>query len=125
MTTEIPINDEEIAIVRAAAEYMANTWPGPEWDERLHDLALRWRAALPTDLRQYASAGERLVKTYVQMYPSLEGSLSDRLHGCGIDAWGGSESKSVLTRLVLTFPTEEHRWDAVRRALDVAHFDMG
>jgi hypothetical protein len=104
------ITAEEIAIVRDAARHCAKSVPADQ--ALLNSLADQWRALVP------ARHGERLVETFVQMYPSLEADG-------GIDSWESSSSKTVLTALVLSFPTAAERFDAVREALDVAQCGMG
>ena len=114
-TPYVPVDkstDEEIAIVRQAAHFFANRGPDQLSDaqvERLRVLGAQWRLLVPAG----RSAGDRLCDAYVTMYPALEAEG-------GIDAWGGSESKTVLTELVFVLPAEDDRWDAVRSALDVA-----
>jgi len=99
-TDTAPIGAEEFRIIGTAMRALLR---GIEPEER-ESLAARWRSMVP------ANHGERLVDTFVLVYPTLDERGK-------IDSWGRGDCKLILTDLVMFFPSEDQRWRAVYQAM--------
>ena len=116
-TATMEIGQAELEFVKEAARRFANAVPAVD------DLVEQWVEIIKPLARNSgwtswgAFCATRLIEAYRRVYPELE-------EAGWIDAWGGSESRSVMCALALSFADTANRDAYVRTAME-ACWEMG